>query len=188
MTNPFTTDRRAAIKSMLAISAVGALAACRAGGETGSKPLSKSPKLTVAELALLSSLAQTIIPKTETAGAVEAGVPDVLQGLFTDWGDDNYRNYWRAGLSNLELYFLKSAGQKFAAMPALQQANALSKYDAKAYSEAGFDDFYKDMKSTIARAYYMSEAGATEELEYEPVPGEWRGCVPLSEQPKTWAT
>lgn len=186
------SNRRDALKGLLAISAAGALAACKASGEAGdaSKPkvLSGGPKLTTAEMALVAALAQTIIPKTETAGAVEAGVPAVIQTLFTEWGDDNYRNYWRAGLNGLEQHFLQAGGQNFAKMVPSQQANLLGKYDAKAYAEAGFDDFYKNMKSTIATAYYMSEPGATEELAYEPVPGEFKGCVPLSDQPKTWAT
>lgn len=188
MTDFLMMQRRDALKSLLAISAAGALAACKAGGEAGAKKLSSAPKLLASEMALVSALAQTIIPKTETAGAVEAGVPAVIQSLFTEWGDDNYRSYWRAGLDNLEQHFLKSGGQAFAKMTPSQQANLLGKYDAKAYGEAGFDDFYKSLKSTIATAYYMSEPGATEELAYEAVPGEWRGCVPLSEFPKTWAT
>lgn len=192
MTNSFMSNRRDAIKAMLAISAAGALAACKAGGEANDaaqpRGLVGGPKLTASEMALVGALAQTIIPKTETAGAVEAGVPAVLQTLFTEWGDDNYRMYWRAGLKNLEQHFLQTGGQNFAKMVPSQQANLLGKYDAKAYAESGFDNFYKDMKSTIATAYYMSEPGATEELAYEPVPGEFKGCVPLSDQPKTWAT
>jgi len=192
MTDFMLMQRRDAIKSLLAISAAGALAACVGEGKTdaGSAPkkLSSAPKLLAKEMALVSAVAQTIIPKTETAGAVEAGVPAVVQSLFTEWGDDNFRNYWRGGLDNLEKHFIQSGGQPFANMTASQQANLLGKYDAKAYAESGFDDFYKNMKSTIARAYYMSEPGATEELAYEAVPGEWRGCVPLSEFPKTWAT
>ncbi len=191
MTDFMLMQRRDALKSLLAISAAGAMAACVGegkAGDAGTKRLSSSPKLLPAEMALVSAVAQTIIPKTDTAGAVEAGVPAVIQSLFTEWGDDNFRSYWRAGLDNLEQHFLKSGGQPFANMTSSQQANLLGKYDAKAYAEQGFDDFYKSMKSTIATAYYMSEPGATEELAYEAVPGEWRGCVPLSEFPKTWAT
>jgi len=191
MTDFMMMQRRDALKALLAISAAGALVACKADSNTGegkAKKLSSSPKLSVSEMALVSAVAQTIIPMTETAGAVEAGVPAVIQSLFTEWGDDNYCNYWRGGLDNLEQHFIKNGGQAFAKMSASQQANLLGKYDAQAYAEAGFDDFYKSMKSTIATAYYMSEPGATEELAYEAVPGEWRGCVPLSEFPKTWAT
>ena len=184
-------QRRDALKGLLALSAAGALAACTGegkAGETSSKKLSSAPSLSASEMALVSAIAQTIIPKTETAGAVEAGVPAVLQSLFTEWGDDNYRNYWRGGLDKLEQHFLKSGGQSFAKMATSQQTNLLGKYDAKAYAEEDFDGFYKVLKSTIATAYYMSEPGATEELAYEAVPGEWRGCVPLSEFPKAWAT
>lgn len=191
MTDFMMMQRRDALKSLLALSAAGALAACVGegkSGEKGGRKLSSAPQLLASEMALVSALAQTIIPKTETAGAVEAGVPAVIQSLFTEWGDDNFRTYWRAGLDNLEQHFIKSGGQPFANMTASQQANLLGRYDAKAYAEEGFDDFYKSMKSTIATAYYMSEPGATEELAYEAVPGEWRGCVPLSEFPKTWAT
>ena len=65
---------------------------------------------------------------------------------------------------------------------------ALTAYDAAVYEWQIDDGFYRDLKSTVVEAYYMSEVGATEELAYEPVPGEWIGCVPLSEFPKTWAT
>jgi len=189
MTDFMMMQRRDALKALLAISAAGALAACKGESKSSSttKP-SSSAKLSASQMALLSAMAETIIPKTDTAGAVEAGVPAVVQSLYTDWGDDNFRNYWSAGLNNLEQHFLKTGGQVFAKMQPKQQANLLGKYDAQAFAEEGFDDFYKSMKSTIATAYYMSEPGATEELEYDPVPGEWRGCVPLSEQPKTWAT
>jgi len=44
------------------------------------------------------------------------------------------------------------------------------------------------MKRTIATAYYMSEVGASEELNYDPVPGDWRADVPFSEIGKAWAT
>ncbi len=190
MTNFFMTDRRDAIKALLAISAAGALSACLEGpaDSGGSTTVSSAPTLSASEMALVSALAQTIIPKTETAGAIEAVVPATIQSLFTEWADDNYRTYWRAGLDKLEKHFVRSGGQPFAKMTASQQSNLLGKYDTQAFAENGFDDFYKSLKSTVATAYYMSEPGASEELAYESVPGEWRGCVPLSEFPKTWAT
>ena len=64
----------------------------------------------------------------------------------------------------------------------------LGGYDAKVFSGQIDDGFYRDMKRTISTAYYMSEPGATQELAYEAVPGEWKGCVPLADYPKTWAT
>jgi len=73
-------------------------------------------------------------------------------------------------------------------LPALQRNNVLTKYDNDVFTGRTENKFYRDIKQTIATAYYMSELGATEELHYEPVPGEWRGDVPFSEIGKAWAT
>ena len=137
----------------------------------------------VEEMALITALADTIIPTTDTPGAVAAAVPEQIQSLGTLWGDDNYRRYWRGGLRNINS---KLAG--FADKSPEERESLLGDYDAKVFSGKIEDGFYRDMKGTIATAYYMSEIGATQELAYEPVPGEWKGCVPLADYPKTWAT
>ena len=188
-------NRRTAIKSLLAISSLGALAACgkrkSQSGKTASATLKYAAKgkfLDLSEVGLLSALAQTIIPRTTTPSAVDVGVPQTLQDLLSNWGDDNVRLYWREGLSQLSDNLKQAAGQDFAKASELQQNNVLGKYDAQAAKGEVDDPFYLDMKRTIATAYYMSEAGATEELHYDPVPGDWKGDVPFSEIGKAWAT
>ena len=47
---------------------------------------------------------------------------------------------------------------------------------------------YRTLKRIIYRGFYLSEIGATLELQYEQVPGDYRGCVPLAEIGRTWAT
>ena len=182
--------RRDVIKGLLAISASGALAACVQGGENSkAKPAAKAvSELSAANLVTLTALVDTIIPATDTGGALAAGVPATLASLVKDWGDDKFRAYWAGGLDTLEETLKAKAGQNFANLSAKQKENLLGKYDADVYSGKIDDNFYKDMKRTAATAYYMSEIGASEELAYEAVPGEWIGCVPLSDFPKTWAT
>jgi len=116
-------DRRDAIKSLLAITAASALAACTGSTENGgAKPAasaslkyaSEGKFLNAAEMTLVAALAQTIIPKTDTAGAIEAGVPEAIQGLASEWGDDNHRKYVRTGLAMLEKHFKAVGGQAFA--------------------------------------------------------------------------
>ena len=190
-------QRRDALKSLLAISAASALAACTGKTESGeAKPAASASLkyasdgkfLNAAEMALVAALAQTIIPKTDTAGAIEAGVPEDVQGLASEWGDDNFRKYTRTGLAALDTHFKSVGGQAFADQSEKQRESLLSKYDADVFGGKVKDDFYRNFKSTVATAYYMSEPGATEELIYEAVPGEWRGCVPFSDIGRTWAT
>lgn len=187
----FSLQRRQVFQSLIALSAVGGLAACGGAEETPSGQLSAAPApgyFTAAEMALIAAVAQTIIPQTDTAGAVQAGVPVVLQDLATDWGDAGFQQYWRDGLAALGTGLTSEAGASFESLSPSERQAALSAYDAGVFAGEIPDGFYRDFKATLVQAYYMSEPGATEELAYEPVPGEWIGCVPLSEFPKTWAT
>jgi len=194
MTDKLIFTRRDSIKSLLAISAAGALAACKQREEStaktssgaGLKYASEGQFLGINELAFISALGDTIIPKTKTVGAGEAGVAAKLQQLVSDWADNNFKLYWREGLSELSAALNVLAGQDFMKLSALQRENVLAKYDSDVFG--GRTEFYRDVKQTIATAYYMSEPGATEELHYEPVPGDWKGDVPFSEIGKAWAT
>ena len=178
-------ERRDALKLLLAISAAGA-AACSENEE--SPRTSEVDKLTLSHMATLTAVVDTIIPTTDTPGAVEAAVPETLSQLVSEWGDESFRRYWINGLTALGQDLAKIGGQSFSKMSAKARENLLAQYDADVYAGKVQDSFYKDMKATAATAYYMSEPGATQELRYEAVPGEWKGCVPFEDIGRTWAT
>lgn len=189
-------NRRTAITSLLAISTVGALAACGQSGTDKAKP-SPSTDLSFAsdgaffsasEMAFIAALSQTIIPQTDTAGALEAGVPETLQDMASNYAPDATLTYWRDGVAALNAHFKKTGGRDFADLSDALRKNQLGRYDANVFDGTISNQFYRDIKATVIQAYYNSEPGATEELAYEPVPGEWIGCVPLSDFPKAWAT
>ena len=222
-------SRREAVASLLALASVGAMSACRESTENGGVAevstgyADGANFLSADEMAMVAAIADTIIPDTDTPGAVAAGVPAVIQGLASDWGDDEYRKYMRGGLAQLGDKLRREAGQDFANLSPARRESLLAKIDAGAFArpkpeiyseqtateddEAGYgsadgetipdeaikaenlqNEFYRAFKNTVATAYYMSEIGATEELAYEAVPGEWIGDAPLSQYPKTWAT
>ncbi len=185
-------NRRGAIASLLAISASEALSACGKIEDTpeevsGLAYAGPMQFFSADEMAFIAAVANTIIPTTDTPGAVSAGVPETLQALASEWADDGFRLFWREGLTDINSA-LSADGTAFTDMTVDQQATVLSTYDADIYSGAVENDFYKSLKSTVVTAYYMSEPGATEELNYEAVPGEWIGDAALSDYPKTWAT
>ena len=187
----FMLQRRQVFQGLIALSAVGGLSACGGAEAPVSGQVSGSAApgyFNAQEMALIAAVAQTIIPQTETAGAVQAGVPKTLQDLATDWGNGEFQQYWRDGLVALGTALINEDGMTFVSMSPSEREMALSTYDSGVFAGTIPDGFYRDFKATVVQAYYMSEAGATEELAYEPVPGEWIGCVPLSEFPKTWAT
>lgn len=47
--------------------------------------------------------------------------------------------------------------------------------------------FYRNLKSTVLWAYFGSEEIGKNVLSYDPIPGEFNGCIPLSEVGNTWS-
>ncbi|NJM26523.1 MAG: gluconate 2-dehydrogenase subunit 3 family protein [Bacteroidia bacterium] len=74
--------------------------------------------------------------------------------------------------------------------PEDQAAYVTAMHEEALKAEGGERPFIMQMKELTMLGYFTSEAGATQVLQYEAVPGAYHGCIPLSEagNGKTWAT
>src|SRR5258707_15087322 len=54
--------------------------------------------LTLQQNETVATIAELIIPKTDTPGAREAGVPAFIDVMLADWGDDDQRHMITAGV------------------------------------------------------------------------------------------
>jgi gluconate 2-dehydrogenase gamma chain len=171
-------SRRSVIQGLLALPMF-SLASCKGMVGAGSGPLTKE------QMTFLSALSDTIIPTRDTPGAVAAKVPETLEKLIKTWASAETQNKWHTILSGLKDK-LNEGGANFAKANSNERTARLGALD-----KAIFDDpkhplkAYRDVKSTIATAYYMSEPGATQDLRYAAVPGDFNGDAPVG---KTWAT
>ena len=54
--------------------------------------------------------------------------------------------------------------------------------------EEGNNSFYVDLKRFVITGYFNSEIGVKQALNYRPIPGEFKGCIPLEEaEGKSWS-
>ncbi len=90
-------DRRVALHGIMALLGATAVAGC--GYLPGSDARTT---LTEGQLKLLDLVADTIIPATDTPGAVEAGVPKRLAAMYTDWASDETREALSGALDRIE--------------------------------------------------------------------------------------
>lgn len=135
----------------------------------------------------VATIAELIIPKTDTPGAREAGVPAFIDGMLADWGDDEQRQMFTSGLANVDERSRTAFGKDFIALTPPQQTEILQDLD---YELARLRDtkadtsksFFGGMKWLTLTGYYTSEVGSTSELHYRVVPGRFEPCYPL-EQP-----
>src|SRR5213592_3534678 len=133
----------------------------------------------------VATIAELIIPKTDTPGAREAGVPAFIDVMLADWGDDDQRQMITAGLANVDERSRTAFGKDFVACTLAQQTEILEDLD---YELARLRDtksdtsknFFQAMKWLTLTGYYTSEVGATSELHYRVVPGRYEPCYPLA--------
>lgn len=137
------------------------------------------------ERSALDKLCETMIPRTDTPGALEAGVPAFLDGLMTNWASPEHRQMMRQTIASLDRAAQADTGKPLAALSPAESEAWLTRQDAELM--AAWDPGYVQFKRLVMTGYYYSEPGATEELRYELVPGVWEPAVPITAETRTWA-
>lgn len=145
---------------------------------------------------LLSAVSDTIVPRTDTAGAVEAGVPAVIDSLLRNWASAATRAQLGDALRRIDAAALAQAGHGFARMDRQARLALLRTHDAEALQPApaggarsieamlagpaARDAGYARLKELIVTLYYSSKAGLTQELPYVHAPGRWQPSIPVT--------
>lgn len=148
--------------------------------------------LTLDQARLVDVVAELIIPATDTPGARQAGVPQFIDRVLADYYDKDQAERLRAGLARMDADAQAAHGDVFTALTPQQQVELLTGYDRESVAaKAGAPSqthFFSTLEDLVTVGYFTSEPGATVALRYEPVPGAYHGCVPLSDIGRAWAT
>ena len=144
--------------------------------------------LSPAELQLTGVLAELVIPRTETPGALDVGAHRTVDHLLAVCAEAPAQAAYKAGLARIDAAARAGGGKGFAALPAARQIALLRALDAGSAPFGPADQgFFRQLKGYVAFAYYTSEAGATQELAYLPVPGGFKGDIKLTRTTHAWA-
>ena len=146
--------------------------------------------LTADQARLIDVVAELIIPATDTPGAREAGVPQFIDRAVGDYYDKGQVDQLLGGLARMDADARAAHGDVFVALTPQQQVTLLTAYDQEAgiARGQGQSHFFPALEDMVTVGYFTSEPGATVALKYEPVPGAYHGCVPMSEIGRGWAT
>jgi gluconate 2-dehydrogenase gamma chain len=110
--------------------------------------------LTKAELDWLGVLVDTIIPRTDTPGASDGGVPAFLDRRLA--GNPQLAELFRSGRKSLDEESQARFGAAFGAVTQEQRTELLTPRQET--------PFFRTMKGLTVDGYYTSEAGLTQEL------------------------
>jgi len=185
----FPASRRAIVASIAALLGAAALpsAAIAASGATGAPRILPPP-----QFALLEAVADTIMPASDTPGALAAQVPSRLDGLLRDWASPPTREAIVAALARIDSAAMALKGKGFAALSPAERTAMLTAHDADALKTGApalksvADPGYLRLKELVIALYYYSETAATSELIYEHVPGNYEPSLKVTAQTRPY--
>ena len=147
---------------------------------------------------LLSDLAETIIPATDSPGAKEAGVGVFILKMVRDCADRKTQNNFIAGFMELMERTRKSGPKSFGECSMPERTAILTHFEQQGQLYSGTagklhykllgDSFFTTLKRYTILGYCSSRLGATEGLRYDYIPGGYHGSVPLQAGQRSWAT
>ena len=148
--------------------------------------------------ATVSAMADLIIPRTETPGAVDARVPEFIDLILSDWSDERSRASFLHGLAAVDELSRQSFGKDFAGSSPQQQAEILrllgeemardaQKIVANLRGARGglpepHENFYFTFRQLVLTGYFTSEAGAAQQLHFQVIPERLNACAALAKE------
>jgi gluconate 2-dehydrogenase gamma chain len=178
-----------------ASAASGILAGCTVMPEASAEGPVKTGFLTPAETATVAAMADQIIPRTDTVGAVDVGVPAFIDRMLAGYYTDKERCVIRAGLASADADAGKLRGEAFAALTSDEQVALMQQYDKAQYdytransgAQGYTPHYFRLIKELTIIGFCMSEQGATKLMYYNQTPGPYKGDVPLAQVGKASA-
>ena len=148
---------------------------------------------------VVAAIAETIIPRTETPGAIDAGVPHFIELMLAQWCNDQERGIFEQGLVQLDLHTRAGYGKRFDQLDPNARLETLEALEADASDSAWYDmgnirrDFISDapficqIKELTVWGFFTSEEGGSQVLRYDPMPMYFDGDIPLKPDDSSWS-
>jgi gluconate 2-dehydrogenase gamma chain len=154
--------------------------------------------LGTADFRLLTAVTDTLVPQTDTPGAVQAGIPQLIDALLRDWASAATRTQLTGALVRIDAAATLAGTRGFARLSPADRQRLLLAYDSAALQPAPAtgeqaqsvdamlagppvkDAAYARLKELVVTLYYSSKIGLTQELTYVHAPGKWQPSVPVT--------
>jgi hypothetical protein len=134
-------------------------------------PAAATPRtfFTPEELALVDELSEAIIPADEhSPGAKAAKVAAYIDARLAEAWDAHDRTVWREGLALVDRLARELGGKPFVQSSAEERTAVLTRMAQNEAKPVKPEEmFFADLKARVVYAYYTSEIGIRQEMEYK---------------------
>lgn len=141
-------------------------------------------------------LSEIFIPRTDTPGAIDAGVPDFINMILTDWYTDTEFKIFADGLAWLDAQSHDLQGRPYIDASEAIKTRLLSDMETQATAydrehpvvgnptykpQDQYAPFFNKLKELVVVGYYTSQAAALSEMAYVPIPNRYSGDASLAQ-------
>lgn len=150
------------------------------------------------EAKTIAILVDMILPRTDTPGALDVKVDVFIDKVIAKTYDASGQENMRAEIAKFNADCKSNFGDVFINLSEAKRTKVLKAAETSSGKFApgvwgttiGDQEpigFYRSMKSMVIWAYFTSEEIGENVLNYDPIPGNYEGCKPLSEIGNRWS-
>jgi hypothetical protein len=130
--------------------------------------------------ALVTTIAEMIIPETDTPGATSVQVPEFIDLILTEWASDDERAAFLTGLADIDARAAASGTPRFVDMPVPRKVELLTTLDAARADKTGAGLAFARLKALTVYGYFTSEPVEQDILKVQMFFNGYQGNVPFT--------
>lgn len=130
--------------------------------------------------ALVTTIAEMIIPETDTPGATSVKVPEFIDLILTDWASDTERATFLAGLHDIDARALEMGASHFVALPVAKKVGLMTALDSANGDKVGAAFAFARLKALTVYGYFTSKPVEQDILKVQMFFNGYQGNVPFT--------
>jgi hypothetical protein len=130
--------------------------------------------------ALVTNIAELIIPETDTPGATSVKVPEFIDLILTEWASDDEKATFLSGLSDIDTRASAMGASRFVGLPAAKKVELLTALDAATADKTGAAFAFHRLKALTVYGYFTSKPVEQDILKVQMFFNGYQGNVPFT--------
>jgi len=130
--------------------------------------------------ALVTNIAELIIPETDTPGATSVKVPEFIDLILTEWASDDEKEAFLAGLGDIDARASAMGSPRFVGLPAQKKVELLTALDAASAEKTGAPFAFRRLKALTVYGYFTSKPVEQDILKMQMFFNGYQGNVPFT--------
>jgi glucoside 3-dehydrogenase (cytochrome c) hitch-hiker subunit len=129
---------------------------------------------------LVTTIAEMIIPETDTPGATTVKVPEFIDLILTEWASDDERATFLAGLGDIDTRASAMGSARFVGLPAAKKVELLTALDTAPPEQTGAAFAFRRLKALTVYGYFTSKPVEEDILKIQMFFNGYQGNVPFT--------